>query len=132
MCRVLKLRLCSLRLSCWLLLLACGGCGSGPLKLDSEIARDALETTLKAWQSGDSASDLAKRSPAIIVSDIDWKAGKKLVEFNVRKEESAAGSSLRKSVELVLKAESASPTRVEAVYVISTRPVITVFRQENE
>ncbi len=117
-----------------LLLAVCVGCGSssGPWKLDAEIARESLEASLKAWKAGEPASSLEQKSPKIIVGDVDWSAGKKLLEFKIRDEESNEGTNLRKSVELTVQAESGPPLRVEAAYLISTRPVITVFRQETE
>lgn len=118
--------------ACNLLLTVCVGCSSGPLKLDAEIARESLEASLTAWKAGESVSSLEQKSPKIIVGDFDWKAGKKLLAFKIQDDESNQGANLRKSVELTLQAESGTPNRVNAVYLVSTRPVITVFRQESE
>ncbi len=117
-----------------LLLAACVGCGSssGPWKLDVEIARESLETSLKAWKAGETPATLEQKSPKIIVGDFDWKAGKKLLDFKVRDNDSNEGTNLRKFVELTLQSESGQPIRVDAAYLISTRPIITVFRQETE
>lgn len=117
-----------------LLLVACIGCGSGsgPWKLDVDLARESLETSLKAWKEGETPAALEQKSPKIIVGDVDWKSGKKLLEFKVKDGDSNEGTNLRKFVELTLQSESGQPIRVDAAYLISTRPIITVFRQETE
>lgn len=117
-----------------LLLVVCVGCGSGsgPWKLDVDVARNSLETSLKAWKGGEAPAALEQKSPKIIVGDVDWKTGKKLLAFKVRDSDSSEGTNLRKIVELTLQSESGQPIRVDAAYLISTRPIITVFRQETE
>ncbi len=129
---VVSVRRCNLLVVVSLLMVACVGCGSGPWKLDVDVACESLETSLKAWKAGETPVVLEQKSPKIIVGDVDWKAGKKLLEFKIRDSDSNEGTNLRKFVELTLQSESGQPIRVDAAYLISTRPVITVFRQESE
>lgn len=111
-------------------LAVCAGCGDRVYKLDEEIARQSLATTLDVWKSGESSSTLESKSPKIIAIDFDWRASKKLLDFKLHDTDAGEGSSLRKSVELTLASPSGKPEKVEALYLVSTRPAITVVRQE--
>lgn len=108
------------------------GCGARTYPLDTDTARQSLETALSTWKSGEPSSVLESKSPKIIANDFDWRASKKLLDFKIQDDEASQGSNLRKSVELTLASESGTPERVEAVYLVTTRPAITVVRQELE
>jgi hypothetical protein len=122
---IIKLRPCLLFLG-----LACipsAGCGytAQDLALDEVRAREACTRFLTAWQEGRAPADLR---PDITGSDYDWKAGKKLVSFELLSDEVSDGTNLHIPVRLTLQAGDGRKSSSSAVYVVGTSPVVTVFR----
>ena len=62
------------------------GCGGtpNPKPTDPTKAVAILKTTLEKWKNGTSIAALQKETPAVYASDEDWKAGEKLVAFELR------------------------------------------------
>jgi hypothetical protein len=107
------------------------GCNEGArgLALDKQVARDALVTFLQAWQKGGKPADLKAGSPAIIVGDPDWDAGKRLTRYYLTERDSDDGTNLHSTVELVVQDARGTLWQSEITYVIGTSPVITIFRR---
>src|SRR5262245_56952421 len=83
------------------------GCGESitAAPLDSSRARDALKTTLDAWQAGSTPESLTGGSPSITAQDLEWLGGAKLVSYQIEGEGTAVGSNLRVPVQLSLKSK---------------------------
>ncbi len=52
---------------------------------DLELCREVLITSLDAWKSGAVPGDLRQRQPRIVVGDNDWEQGRRLLNFQVAK-----------------------------------------------
>ncbi len=90
--------------------------------LDPELARTSVEKAMTAWVEGKTPKDL---QPEIVVGDTAWVQGKKLVSFQVlRDEETSDGSNLHIRVQRKFAAEESKVT-----YIVGTSPVITIFPQ---
>jgi hypothetical protein len=68
-------------------------------------ARKALETALTAWHDGRPMKDVGASSPAIVVEDSQWKAGKKLESYEIVQSEPGSGP-IRFAVRLTIKGAS--------------------------
>lgn len=114
-----------------LLGLTLSGCQQGArnLTVDKQQALAACDDFLTAWKEGQSASDL---QPGIIGSDYEWNAGKKLVSFEILPNDSDDGANLHIPVRLTLKNEQGQETQSQVMYVVSTSPSVTVFRDGND
>jgi hypothetical protein len=109
--------------------LCLAGCGNGAkLSLDENLARESLRTALDSWKQGDKPAALKERSPAIVMGDADWDAGKRLVGYTVRAKEFDDGYNLHCTVELVFAGNGDGSRRVVVTYIVGTSPVITIFR----
>lgn len=66
------------------------GCGGGKsisaFKPSAQSGRQALETALKAWQSGTPYGPITSGKPAISVFDSRWRDGAKLETFEILEE----------------------------------------------
>src|SRR5262245_15408079 len=71
------------------LLLAFATSGCGPQKVPSQPPVDqkkgleALSTTVDAWKAGKKPEDLGNQSPKILVQDLEWTGGAKLLDYKV-------------------------------------------------
>ncbi len=112
-----------------LLLLAAGGCGGHGVASSppDDVARAALEASLKAWRDGGKPGTVAGTDPPVQVLDTPWGQGERLVSYEILGEETGTAEK-RFDVRLTL----AKPERVQEVkyYVIGRGPVM-VFREED-
>ena len=119
-----------LPLAGWLLaLMFFCGCSSGvsaPVNVD--VAKQTLKTTMETWQHGDAVDSLQKATPAIVVQDLDWTGGAKLIEFEILSDPEPQGANLIAKVKLKLSAASGEQEEKTVSYVVGTSPVLTVFR----
>ena len=113
---------------CLVFLLAAGGCGNGGGSPPSdEVARTALEASLKTWRDGGRPGTVAGTDPPVQVLDTPWGLGDRLASYEILGEETGTAAKTF-DVRLVL----AKPERVQEVkyYVIGRGPVM-VFRDED-
>ena len=113
---------------CCLLLLNLIGChrGTGSFALDSDVAHVALEKALQAWVDGKTPTDL---QPEIIIGDVDWNNGRKLVSYEIlTREVTTDGSNLHIPVKRRFKTKGKS-TESKVAYIVGTSPVVTIFPQ---
>lgn len=99
---------------------------AGPV--DGEAARDALKTVLDGWKKGDAPAALKEGSPSIIVQDLDWMGGAKLVDYRVEGEGKAVEANLFVPVNLTLRNGQGKEVKKRVSYVVGTSPIVTVFR----
>jgi hypothetical protein len=105
-------------------------CSNGRgVPVDSSKARDAMRRTMESWKNGDAVDALQSRSPKIVVQDLDWLAGFKLVDFELIGDGTVRDTQFRYPVRLSLRDPDGKETTKQVAYVISTNPVITVFRE---
>jgi len=105
------------------------GCGGGPNDhaFDPELARTSLDKAMQAWVDGRAPDEL---QPEIVVGDTDWKAGKKLISYEIlTASEKSDGSNLHVKVVREIQEEKGSPRKSEKTYIIGTSPVVTIFPQ---
>jgi len=112
----------------------CQGCGGGPGRaapVDSPRAREALRTALESWKKGEPPATLKSASPSIVVQDLDWMGGSKLVDYEITGEGKFDDANLRIPVKLTLKSPAGKDVKKGVSYVVGTDPVLTVFRDFN-
>lgn len=104
-----------------------GGPGAGP-PLDKDLARSSVEKALQAWVDGKKPEEL---KPEITIGDFEWEGGKtKLVSFRLLTDkERTDGSSLHVTVLREFRNAQGKVSKSEAIYVVGTSPVITIFPQ---
>ncbi len=113
---------------CGLLLLSLGGChqGTDSFALDSDVAHVALEKAMQAWVDGKMPADL---QPEIIIGDVDWNNGRKLVSYEIlTREVTTDGSNLHIPVKRRFKTKGKS-SESKVAYIVGTSPVVTIFPQ---
>src|SRR6516162_5502314 len=85
---------------------ALAGCGSGPYKsapVNPDIARDTLNSAMESWKSGETIESLKADSPSIVVQDLDWSAGAKLLDYEVLDDGKPESANLVARVKLSLE-----------------------------
>lgn len=108
------------------------GCsGSAPSAVDDGQARDTLKTALDGWKKGDSPSALKEASPSIIVQDLDWINGDKLVDYQLDGDSKTREANLYIPVKLTIKRGQGKEVKKSVSYIVSTNPTHTVFRAFN-
>jgi hypothetical protein len=93
-----------------------------------ETAREALDSSMKAWQNGQPPGKIDGTTPSVQVVDSVWKRGEKLKGYEVVGEESDQDGLRWFSVRLQLE-KSDSSQRVK--YLVMGTTSITVFREED-
>ncbi len=106
------------------------GCfgANAPEAVRPELAKETLITALTAWKDGSQIDVLQTQSPAIVVQDMDWSAGKQLKEFTLQGDGKAVGANLSIEVELILADSSGKTSNSKVWYLVGTDPALTVFR----
>jgi hypothetical protein len=128
MYRNIRPRKAARRLTVLVVGLCLAGCGAGAkLSLDENLARESFRAALESWKKGEKPEALQERSLAIIMTDPDWGAGRRLVSYTVRDKEFNDGYNLHCTVELVFAGNGDGIRRV-VTYIVGTSPVITIFR----
>jgi hypothetical protein len=107
----------------------CGG-NSLPPPADAEQARAALRSALDAWKKGDRPDALNKLSPAVYVSDVDWRDGYGLQSFEIGAKDEQSGLSRRCRARLDLKHPRGETMQKYVVYMIETQSVISIVRED--
>ena len=97
-------------------------------RVDPMLARSALESVLETWKRGESIDSLQTQQPAVVVQDLDWRAGFTLKSFEILNEGEALDANLFCQVKLSLNDANAMPVERQVTYIVGTSPVCTVFR----
>jgi hypothetical protein len=103
-----------------------GSAGSDTVRPD--LAKETLITALSAWKDGKTMDVLQSQSPAIVVQDMDWTAGKQLQEFALQGDGKPVGANLSIEVELTFGDTSDEMSQQKVWYLVGTDPALTVFR----
>jgi hypothetical protein len=111
------------------LVLLVAGCSQElPPQAQPQRAREALTAALDAWKGGATESSLQARVPAIHVNEPEWRAGARLLSYEIKSEQ-AAGQSWRCEVDLTLQPLDGPRARQSALYCIDTDPALVVVRE---
>jgi hypothetical protein len=93
----------------------------------SASARQALETALNAWKSGQPMTRIEGK-PLIDPVDSNWQAGQKLASFEISSEDTNPEGHRRINVKLTMQQPAGT---VNAKYVVLGDNPISVFREED-
>jgi hypothetical protein len=106
------------------------GCTSRPppAPANRDRGREALRQALDAWQKGDSNESLHARQPPIYMNDTDWRAGSRLLSYELDGSDNYHGAQLRAEVKLALQDKSGNRTEKKVSYLIDTDPALVIVR----
>jgi hypothetical protein len=107
------------------------GCGSGVYEsapVNPDIARDTLNSVLESWKEGATIESLKADSPSIVVQDLDWSSGAKLLDYEVLDDGKPESANLVARVKLSLEDKEGTKSEKTVTYLVGTAPVLTVFR----
>lgn len=134
------------------------GCGPKTYPVQPDLGQTAMKTFLDSWQAGEPFTGLANKSPPITGVDQDWKAGHKLLQYEIVESRSydrsmqfgvkltiqrlatiqntqpASGAQGDEEAGIAPVVTGTSTQLVDEVknanYTVSTKPYITIFRDE--
>ncbi len=111
-------------------LLALSGCGysASEHRVEPRTALKTLQEVLEGWKQGDTPESWQRRTPAVVVQDFDWKAGRKLQEYEILDEGESVDANLYCKVKLKFSDARAGKSEKTVTYLVGTSPVLTVFR----
>jgi hypothetical protein len=107
----------------------CGASNTGS-QADPNEAEKTVKLVLDAWKNGEKLSDVSMREPGIVINDMDWTLGHKLVRYKPSSESRVACNDMQYPVELELKSPKGRIVKKQAIYHISTTPQKLVLRQD--
>lgn len=129
--RTLPIAGLAMSVTCLALLAGCGGTNYvPPPAADPAVARSSLEKALDCWRLRITPQELRQGSPAISVSDYDWREGRRLVAFQILAGEQLLGTSIHWPVRLKLVGADGREGWADATYIVSTNPSIRISRQD--
>jgi hypothetical protein len=97
-----------------------------------EQACQALVAALDAWKGEEQPADLQARDPAMHVADMDWQRGWKLQSFQLLPGQEERGASMLVAAALSLRDPRGEVVNKIVAYLIGTRPVITIIREDDD
>ena len=97
-------------------------------RVDGMLARKNLETVLEGWKSGEQPNAWRTKSPEIVVQDIDWMTGAKLLAYEIIEEGKLVDANMHCKVKLMLEDGNQNRNEKNVTYLIGTSPICTVFR----
>lgn len=113
-------------LICAIVLVGCSSGNPHPVKVD--VAQQTLESTMESWKEGKTPDDLKGESPSVVVQDMEWSSGAKLLAYEIIGEGKPVDANLVAKVKLTLSNAEGKETEKTVTYVVGTSPVLTVFR----
>jgi hypothetical protein len=114
-------------LACIVLFLA--GCGHRHAEnVDSDDAGKSLGVALEAWKGGKTPAELEGQQPSIIMNDMDWAGGAKLLDYKLNDAGSLDGRQMRWVAQLKLQDKAGKVSERKATYIIDTIPRIVIVR----
>lgn len=115
-----------------LLLTLTAGCAGNPSeahRVDAGKARGLLEQVLTSWQQGETPDAWRRKTPEVVIQDLDWQRGAKLQSFEMLGNGEAIDANLHCKVELTLEDSNKKEVSKTVTYLVGTSPVLTVFRE---
>jgi hypothetical protein len=118
-------------MACALVLMAGCGIGQTGRPADPAAAERALRAALDAWKQGEDPDTLSRRTPPILVSDVEWKGGLRLLRYTADEAGRLVGFDMNYPVVLELKSPRGKAVTKRALYAVTTQPEVLVVRQED-
>jgi hypothetical protein len=97
------------------LLALVAGCGGGP---DLDKSKEAVKTALDKWKAGANPADLS--ADAITMSDPDWLASSKLLDYELKDASGQPQQGPRVVVKLNLQTKAGKKLNKEVAYEVRT------------
>lgn len=106
------------------------GCGEPrAAAVDAVLAKTSLREVMEHWKNGGAMEELRKRDSEIVVQEMWWSDGRKLLSYQIIGEGRVEDANWFCDVELQVSAgDGKEPIKKTFTYVVGTDPVITVFR----
>lgn len=105
------------------------GCGSKLAdNVDPGQAEQSLRTALDAWKGGKSSAELEAGQPSIIMNELDWSGGGKLLEYRMEPAGVLDGRQVRWVVQIKFQDKGGKLQDRKATYIIDTIPRIVIVR----
>ena len=109
------------------------GCGrTVPIAnmLGPEDAATYLTQVLDVWKNGQPSNSMMQLVPPVLVRDLDWEAGHKLIGYSVKGAPERYGHSIRINVELTVSTASNVQRKQIVRYSVSTGEMTVVMRDD--
>jgi hypothetical protein len=107
------------------------GCRPPAQPADPDRARTVLREALDAWRNGDTPESLRGRSPSLTVVEPRWKAGFRLLDYELVGDGGPAGFDWQGTVKLSLQDPAGKKQQEKAVFNVSTAPALVVVRSDD-
>jgi hypothetical protein len=107
------------------------GCGQRQVTakpVDPDMAQRTLESVLTHWKAGGTPEQCGARTPQVVVQDLDWSGGARLMSYEILGAGDKRDANLFCDVKLVLEDVSRKKLERTVTYCVGTDPVLTVFR----
>jgi hypothetical protein len=105
------------------------GCGQRLAEnVSPDEAGDALRNALGAWKEGKTPANLEGQQPSIIMNELDWSSGNRLLDFKMNDAGSLDGRQVRWVVQMKLQDKNGKVSDRKATYIIDTIPRIVIVR----
>ena len=114
-----------------LTMLFASACSGQPRAVDVPLAREALKATMEQWKNGGDIKSVQASGTPVIAQDPDWRAGAKLMDYQILDDGNPENANLRVQVKLTLSTPDkgkGKPVEKKASYVVGTSPSVTVYR----
>tara|TARA_R110002095_G_C4153762_1_gene230021 strand:- start:441 stop:806 length:366 start_codon:yes stop_codon:yes gene_type:complete len=93
-------------------------------------ARAILKNALDAWQAGQIVADLRELSPPVYMAEESWENGTPLLNYELNDPGVLHGTNVRFEVTLRIKTAKKADRQLKAVYLVTTRPALTIARAD--
>jgi hypothetical protein len=102
--------------------------GASSLAFDKAEARKSLQEFLDCWKGGKPIAEFRSAHPKVVANDFEWEHGLTLTSYSLGAE-SDDGTNLHATVELVVRGAEGGESSQQVVYIVGTRPQVTIFRE---
>lgn len=97
---------------------------------DPGAGKELLRTALDAWKRGETHEGFQQSNSSLTVVEPAWKAGTKLIDYEIEAEHETSGYDVRFKVTLHQKDPNGPPKKQNAIYNVCTTPAHVVKRAE--
>lgn len=115
-----------------LAMLFASACSGQPRAVNAPLAREALKAAMEQWKNGGDLQSVQASGTPVTAQDPDWRAGAKLIDYQILDDGKPEDVNLRVQVKLTLSTsdtkEKGKPVEKKASYVVGTSPSVTVYR----
>jgi hypothetical protein len=114
-------------------LLLFAGCGPKSVNLAGTApdAKKVLSSSLEAWKEGRKPDQLQSGTPAVVMVDGDWAAGKSLKQFDVPGDAVRTGGHWRVAAVLTLGESGRPDSKKNVAYAVTLDTPISIIRADD-